>query len=53
VLVIGTEWDELRWLDFGRVAHLMENKAIVDARNLLEPATLRRAGFVYEGIGVL
>jgi len=53
VLVIGTEWDELRWLDFGKVGDLMANKAIVDARNLLQPATLRQAGFVYEGIGVL
>jgi UDPglucose 6-dehydrogenase len=52
VLVVGTEWDELRWLDFDKVGGLMANRAVVDARNLLEPATLRRAGFVYEGIGL-
>lgn len=51
VLVVGTEWDELRWLDYEKVGALMTNKAVVDARNLLEPATLRRAGFTYEGIG--
>jgi UDPglucose 6-dehydrogenase len=53
VLVVGTEWDELRWLDFDKVGALMANKAVVDARNLLEPATLRRAGFAYEGIGLV
>ena len=53
VLVIGTEWDEFRWLDFDKVGALMVNKAVVDARNLLEPATLRRAGFAYEGIGLV
>jgi len=52
VLVIGTEWDAFRWLDFDKVGELMANKAVVDGRNLLEPATLRRAGFVYEGIGL-
>ena len=51
VLIVATEWDELRWLDFQKVGALMVNKAIVDARNLLEPAMLRRAGFDYEGIG--
>ncbi len=53
VLVVGTEWDELRWLDFDKVGALMANRAVLDARNLLEPATLRRAGFAYEGIGVV
>ena len=52
VLVVGTEWDEFRWLDFEKVAALMERPAVVDARNLLEPAALRRLGFSYEGIGL-
>ena len=52
VLVIGTEWDDFRWLDFAKVGALMANRAVVDARNLLEPATLRRAGFTYEGVGL-
>jgi UDPglucose 6-dehydrogenase len=53
VLVVATEWDEFRWLDFDKVGELMANKAVVDARNLLEPASLRRAGFAYEGIGLV
>ena len=51
VLVVATEWDEFRWSDWTKLAEVMANKAVVDARNLLEPAALRRAGFTYEGIG--
>jgi UDPglucose 6-dehydrogenase len=51
VLAVLTEWDELRWLDLDRVKELLANPAVVDARNLLDPAALRRRGFTYEGIG--
>lgn len=51
VLVVLTEWDEFRWLDFSRVFSVMAEPAIVDARNLLDPAAVRRLGFRYAGIG--
>jgi UDPglucose 6-dehydrogenase len=51
VLAVLTEWDEFRWLDFGKVAELMDQPAILDGRNLLDPAPLRRRGFQYEGMG--
>jgi len=51
VLVVLTEWDEFRWLDFDKVASLMASPTIVDARNLLDRAALRRAGFAYDGVG--
>ncbi len=52
VLVVLTEWDEFRRLDFAKVAGLLQPPArLVDARNLLDPAALRRRGFTYEGIG--
>jgi UDPglucose 6-dehydrogenase len=50
-LVVLTEWDEFRWLDFARVLTLMEEPSIVDARNLLDPVAVRRMGFRYTGIG--
>jgi UDPglucose 6-dehydrogenase len=50
-LVVLTEWDELRWLDFDRVAEVMERPAVVDARNLLDPVAMRRRGFDYQGVG--
>jgi UDPglucose 6-dehydrogenase len=51
VLVVLTEWDEFRWLDFAKVADVMGSARIVDTRNLLEPAALRRRGFTYDGLG--
>jgi UDPglucose 6-dehydrogenase len=51
VLAVLTEWDEFRWLDFDRVRSTMANSTIVDARNLLDPASLRRRGFAYTGVG--
>jgi UDPglucose 6-dehydrogenase len=51
VLVVLTEWDEFRRLDFSKVAAAMEEPRVVDARNLLDPAALRRRGFDYVGIG--
>jgi UDPglucose 6-dehydrogenase len=51
VVVLMTEWDEFRWLDFGRVRDAMRGTVVVDARNLLDPAALRRRGFGYVGVG--
>jgi UDPglucose 6-dehydrogenase len=51
VLVVLTEWDEFRWLDFDKVAGLMSQLRVVDARNLLDKPALERRGFVYTGIG--
>ncbi len=49
--IVLTEWDEFRWLDFARVYASMRKPVVVDARNLLDPAQLRRIGFEYTGIG--
>jgi UDPglucose 6-dehydrogenase len=52
LIVVLTEWDEFRWLDFARVADAMTApRAMVDARNLLDPAAMRRRGFAYQGVG--
>ena len=52
VLALLTEWDEFRWLDFGRVVDTMSApRALIDARNLLDPAAMRRRGFAYQGVG--
>ena len=49
--MVLTEWDEFRWLDFETVRERMTDPVVVDARNLLDPAQLRRFGFEYAGIG--
>jgi UDPglucose 6-dehydrogenase len=51
VVVVLTEWEELRWLDFTKVRSLLAEPSVVDARNLLDPSALRRMGFVYVGVG--
>jgi len=52
LLALLTEWDEFRWLDFARVAASMAPpRALVDARNVLDPAAMRRRGFAYVGVG--
>jgi len=50
-MVLLTDWDEFKWLDYGRVRDAMEFPLIVDTRNCLDPAVLRKLGFTYEGVG--
>ncbi len=50
--VIVTEWSQIRELPFADVREMMRTPLIVDGRNLLDPAELRKLGFTYEGIGV-
>jgi len=52
VLVLMTEWPEYMELDFREIAGRMDSPNIVDTRNLLDPALLRRIGFKYVGMGV-
>jgi UDPglucose 6-dehydrogenase len=49
--VLVTEWPELRELDWAEAGSRMSNRLLVDGRNMLDPDTMRRHGFEYEGIG--
>ncbi|MGI8791708.1 MAG: UDP-glucose dehydrogenase family protein [Acidimicrobiales bacterium] len=51
VLAVLTEWDEFRWADFEKVSGVMASPRIVDGRNLLDQAAVRRHGFIYEALG--
>jgi len=51
-LVIVTEWDAFRALDFKRLAELMASPSIVDLRNVYRPEDVRRRGFRYVGVGI-
>jgi UDPglucose 6-dehydrogenase len=53
VLAVLTEWEEFRHLDLAKVKNLMTTPTVVDARNLLDPVSVRRHGFIYDGIGRL
>jgi UDPglucose 6-dehydrogenase len=50
-ILVVTEWEEFRALDFGRIKGLMANPIIVDGRNLFDPAAIRKLGFEYYSIG--
>ncbi|HLD39599.1 MAG TPA: UDP-glucose/GDP-mannose dehydrogenase family protein [Candidatus Nanoarchaeia archaeon] len=50
-VVLVTEWDEFRSINFGELAKLMEEKIIFDGRNIYEPELLKDEGFEYIGMG--
>lgn len=51
VAVVLTEWPEFADLDLPAVAAAMRGAAVVDTRNLLDPAQVRAAGLTYDGVG--
>ena len=51
VLVIVTEWEQFRALDFDRLKTVMAQPVLVDLRNVYRPEEVVRHGFVYEGVG--
>lgn len=50
-IVVLTEWDEFRRLDWSYLAELMHGESVVDTRNLLDPRTIRNAGLSWIGLG--
>jgi UDPglucose 6-dehydrogenase len=50
-LVVLTEWPQFRTLDWARLADAVATRTLVDTRNLLDPAVVRRAGFSWVGLG--
>ncbi|MCJ2044172.1 UDP-glucose/GDP-mannose dehydrogenase family protein [Methylobacterium sp. J-078] len=50
-VVIVTEWNAFRALDFARLATLMAAPVMVDLRNVYTAEDVRRRGFRYTGIG--
>ncbi|OGX45308.1 MAG: hypothetical protein A3I71_03730 [Omnitrophica WOR_2 bacterium RIFCSPLOWO2_02_FULL_63_16] len=50
-LVLMTEWNEFKELEFTRIKKLMRQPLVVDGRNLYQSDTLQRLGFRYIGVG--
>ncbi|HMC48720.1 MAG TPA: UDP binding domain-containing protein, partial [Caballeronia sp.] len=50
-LVIVTEWEQFRALDFKRLKSVMTQPVLVDLRNIYLPEEVARHGFVYESVG--
>ena len=50
-LVIVTEWEQFRALDFARLKTVMKRPVLVDLRNIYRPDEVARHGFTYESVG--
>ncbi len=50
-LVIVTEWEEFRALDFARLKSIMARPVLVDLRNVYQADEVKRHGFAYESVG--
>jgi UDPglucose 6-dehydrogenase len=50
-LVIVTEWDAFRALDFDRMKSLLKQPILVDLRNVYRADEMRARGFVYSSVG--
>lgn len=50
-VVLVTEWEQFRALDFKRLKAIMASPVFVDLKNVYQPADVAEAGFVYESIG--
>jgi len=51
VLVIATEWNDFKNLDWAVLARTLKAPVVVDLRNLHDPAQVREAGFTYVSLG--
>lgn len=50
-LLVVTEWDEFKELDFLKIKRLLKRPVIIDGRNIYEPKRMKKLGFTYAGIG--
>ena len=50
-LVLATEWNQFRGLDFDRLKEALSQPVLVDLRNVYEPERMRAKGFRYTGVG--
>lgn len=51
-LMILTEWDSFKQLDWRRISKVMLRPLVLDGRNLLDADEMRNLGFEYHGIGM-
>jgi UDPglucose 6-dehydrogenase len=50
-LILLTDWEGWRRLDFARIKQCMRRPLVIDIPNLLDPQEMRALGFAYSGIG--
>ena len=50
-LLLVTEWNEFKQLDFAKLKCLMRQPILLDGRNIYDPEMVAAHGFIYRGIG--
>jgi UDPglucose 6-dehydrogenase len=50
-LLVVTEWNEFKQLDFERIKQYMRRPIVLDGRNLYDPQIMAQRGFTYRGVG--
>jgi len=50
-LIIVTEWNEFKDLDFKKLKKSLKRPIIIDGRNIYDPQVMKKAGFVYVSMG--
>ena len=51
VLVLATEWNEFRALNFERIGKALRRRNLVDLRNIYDPYKMKALGFEYASVG--
>ncbi len=51
LLMVTTEWNEFRQLDFKRIKKAMKSPVLFDGRNIYDPMKMQTLGFRYRGVG--
>ena len=51
-LLLATEWNEFKSLDFERIKANMRGKVVLDGRNIWNGEELQEMGFIYFGMGI-
>jgi len=51
VLVLATEWNRFRNIDWDRMKQLLKGLVVVDLRNIYDPERMRASGFTYISVG--
>jgi UDPglucose 6-dehydrogenase len=50
-IIIMTDWDEIKQLDFNKIKTMVNQPIIIDARNIINPEILKQLGFSCDAIG--
>lgn len=51
LLIVLTEWNDFKELDFERIKNNMSSAALIDARNIYDPEKMKKIGFQYKSVG--